>query len=362
MEERYIRFCDSSPFLTVGDLEENTRAFFMGNDVQTRMDEMRVAIHYVRNNWNEKQKLIDDAFPYLSSIGLDMQTVYNKDWCDINPKEKNDTSLIELYTEERGYSSIFKFMNNIFRKENLEAHAYNSAALLVELLNIELYNYIKRSSSVANFEGTIYRGMLIPKDVVNEFKQISKIDLLERRMGIPLGFMSASTAADVAYAFINHRKKEKIQTEDTVPLLLKVHVTNLADELLTKYHFYYPNSIVTSLCSVPISNISAHKEEHEVLLRGAFFQLLRFYKDKSHYVVEALMSNANRDHLTTNLLNATNAGKLFGSIIALDKMRNCVAFATTSYEENQYKLAIERSEEKLAEEIRICDKEKEISK
>ena len=63
-------------------------------------------------------------------------------------------------------------------------------------------------------------------------------------------------------------------------VLFKIHVTSLDKTFLDLYKSYYPDSVVSSICTVDIENISKYSEEQKVLLRGAFFQVLRFYESK----------------------------------------------------------------------------------
>ena len=59
-------------------------------------------------------------------------------------------------------------------------------------------------------------------------------------------------------------------------VLFKIHVTSLDKTFLDLYKSYYPDSVVssicTSICAVDIENSSKYSEEQKVLLRGAFFR------------------------------------------------------------------------------------------
>lgn len=95
------------------------------------------------------------------------------------------------------------------------------------------------------------------------------------------------------------------------------------------------------------------------MLRGAFFQLLRIQKKNGYYEVEALMSNANRDHLTTNKFKNTNAGRFFGALVGLDKLRKSKDFAVGSAEEQMYREDIEKAEKQVHDEKLECSKQQE---
>ena len=77
---------------------------------------------------------------------------------------------------------------------------------------------------------------------------------------------------------------------------------------LAAYRRAFPNSIVTSMCAVPINDLSYYRDvENEVLLRGPFFQIVRIYEDSLQgeqlHVIEAVMLNSNRDHVTATAKN-----------------------------------------------------------
>jgi hypothetical protein len=84
---------------------------------------------------------------------------------------------------------------------------------------------------------------------------------------------------------------------------------------------------------VPIETLSEYPDEREVLLRGPFFQLVRLREDehlrvrgKCVHVVEALMLNANRDHVSSVGLgepDGTRARELFRTLVAIDRATLC---------------------------------------
>ena len=88
------------------------------------------------------------------------------------------------------------------------------------------------------------------------------------------------------------------------PVLFKIHVTSLDKTFLDLYKSYYPDSVVssicTSICAVDIENISKYSEEQKILLRGAFFQVLRFYESEERII---------RQNVTVNNKNITLNGK-----------------------------------------------------
>ena len=348
------RFYDSKAFLE----NDNLLSFFSGHHVNYRMDELRKSIHYVRNNWDDREKLIGEIFRVFPNLGIDEEVLKKKDWLDVASDiafNEKDFSIIHKYTEQRGYDIIFNSMNRLLRSLDAPSEKFHAAALLVEFLNIDLYNYIKTHPERSQFDGIIYRGLPVTQQAIDGLNELFFKPARERGFGIPLGFLSASKKEETAIEFA----KDNVKKYE--PLVLKIHVLTLSQDLLGIYKSFYPDSIVTSLCSVPIYDLSAFPCENEVLLRGAFFQVLRTYRESKINVVEACMLNANRDHVKTNELNGTCAQKLFGKLVQLDKMRKCSDLvrswnpeAAFLYDEEAKKAAYE-----LEEAIQACRAERE---
>lgn len=353
----FLRFFDKSPVFQAGEIGRNTKAFFVGENVDTRMNQMRSPIEYVREHWHEKDALLDMYDKEIPVKILDREYFEKKEWIDVPNADKSNTntfSLLNQYDEDDGYKRIFQAMNGILRNPNLTQNAYNAAALLVEFFNIELYNYIKFNKKASNFQGVIYRGLLVSNRVLEEFKKLSDIPFGQRKLGIPLSLMSATTSENVAVRFVEHRRENHIQTQGATPVIFKIHVFSMNWNLLTDYQTLYPKSIVTSLCAVPLYDFSLYTDTFEVMLRGAFFQLLHIKEKRGYYEIEAIMSNANRDHLTTNDLRGSNAGKFFGALVGLDKLKHCSEFSSGAKEDNFYREEIEKAEEKIHDEKLVC--------
>ena len=205
-----------------------------------------------------------------------------------------------MYTAEITYQQIFSFLNRVFRSELSEGHErlLTSIVFLVELINIDLYNYTSHSG-IEGFQGVVYRGMGISEEDFRAFSRICQQNISERYISIPLGMISASQNLEPATQFIINGLQDD---SSKIPLLWKIHVISLEDGLLEVYHEMFPTSVVSTICAVPISKLSFYPHEEEVLLRGPFFQVLNFYKNgtidgrRSLYVIEVVMLNSNRDH------------------------------------------------------------------
>lgn len=343
--------------------------FFVGEDVRARMNLIRNSILEVRKNWNDKnfrKKSIELFKNHIGVKSLLYVDFFNDEWYELqkNSPAEQKCNLIKFYTSSDGYETIFKYMNSIFREEH-NKEIYDSAAFLVECMNIELYNLVKTKHEFSNFENTIYRGMMLDENTISNLLDIKELQLQSQKFAVPLSFMSCSKSQDVAKQFL---KKQKHRTyEEKVrgfcPVIFKIHVTSLNKTFLDLYKSYYPDSVVSSICAVDIENISKYRKEQEVLLRGAFFQTLRFYESeekidgKNVYVFELLMHNSNRDHITTSKFEKTNARRLFNTLIEIDRMKKCQDFFESASDKNSYKQIEETKLKELEQIQKLCHEE-----
>ena len=131
-----------------------------------------------------------------------------------------------------------------------------------------------------------YRGMMLDENTISNLLNITNLQIQSQKFAVPLSFMSCSKSQNVAKLFLENQEyrpyEEKVR--GFCPVLFKIHVTSLDKTFLDLYKSYYPDSVVssicTSICAVDIENISKYSEGQKVLLRGAFFQVLRFYESK----------------------------------------------------------------------------------
>jgi len=260
-----------------------------------------------------------------------------KRWNDrVSPTEKtvlkgDDYDAVYLYTAETTYQQIFSFLNRVFRSELSEDsdRLLKSVVFLVELINIDLYNYIHHAG-LKDFEGVVYRGMGINREDFHAFSTICDQPLSERYISIPLGMISASQKLHTPTQFISQRLKED---PTKIPLMWKIHVISLEEKLLQVYHKMFPASVVSSICAVPISRLSCYPQEEEVLLRGPFFQVLNFYKQgmvdgRPLYILEVVMLNSNRDHPSNVELGmkADLAQNVFRNIVSISRGHFCFEY------------------------------------
>jgi len=343
-----------------GKQVENTRPFFEGENVRERMNCIRKSIDYIRSHWDRYDEFVRDLHSLLkgensdfgdgisSALKTRLSRLFSvrKEWNDrptteskvtlcrqkrSTSEDEHEYDVVHLYTAEKTYQQIFSFLNRVFRSELSEdsERVLNSVVFLVELLNIDLYNYT-RSLRLKGFEGVVYRGMGISSDDFQAFSRICQQPISERYISIPLGMISASQNMLPAKQFIEDGLKKD---PSRVPLLWKIHVINLEDRLLQVYQTMFPTSVVSSICAVPISSLSYYPHEEEVLLRGPFFQVLNFYehgtvKEKLLYMLEVVMLNSNRDHPTNQDFGSKTglARSVFGTVVSIGRCQFCLDY------------------------------------
>ena len=286
---RLSRFADAAPLqqgLYVGS-SVGTRPFYAGDGAYDRMDAVRHAINEIRVNWNLYPEFMRELREFIrvpepqghggDDLATRLEALFSstKEWADSpRPQQCQDYSAIELYTSELGYRTMFATINAAFRRDSLTADpfAMRCGVFLVELLSIDLFNYRAANTSADNFEGHVYRGMCVSAAEFQEFARLAGGPLPERYLAIPLAMASASRRIENALAFA---LDESARAPGRFPLIWDISVSSLDPSLLAAYHAKFPASVVTSLCAVPIDENSDHRDEQEVVLRGAHSQIVR---------------------------------------------------------------------------------------
>lgn len=354
-DESDLQYCKGGK---IGDIQK----YFANEDVITRMNEIRNSIVYIRENWHNYDKLKDEFIQIFNiSKRSGLYKILNKskiNWIEYQDKPyKFEAPIIKLYTSSKESDKIaLNEMQKVFhftsRKGN-DSKKVDSATFLVELLNIELYNYIKTIENYTPFTGIVFRGMSVSSGYIEQMSKLAETEIENREFSTPLLFHSASKDIKTAISFariMRNKKKGYIH-----PVIMKIHVVSLSDNFIGEYNKRCPNGIITSLCAVPIDKISEFSREDEVLLRGPFFQLIKFDKLKNvnnfdtMYELEAVMVSANRDHLITTLEhNDDNLRNFFYDMVNHTKYEKCLELTrkyglTKDY--NEYKDKIKRLEE-----------------
>ncbi|GAA1544448.1 hypothetical protein GCM10009730_61990 [Streptomyces albidochromogenes] len=282
--QRLSRFVER-PDLCDSGSADGDRTYFAGADVTTRMAQLRRAIHEIRTNWDRypvymaelRERMERDIARAAEPLpDRDRELVHAlfssaKEWADRRPpdigSQVEEYSAIRLYTSEPGYRRIFSTINKAFRQDGLveDAQALRSAAFLVELLSIDLFNYRHERPHVDNFEGVVHRRMCVTERQLAELARIAAGPVGRRYLSIPLGMASASVDRHHAMAFALEQSRRH---PDRIPLIWKVYVRGLTSDQRELFRRHHPRSTVTSLCAVPIDELSEYAYEQEVLLRG----------------------------------------------------------------------------------------------
>jgi hypothetical protein len=316
------------------------KAFFSGEDVRDRMNMMRRSINEIRGSWERYpvfmqglRELMSDGSAEAPDAG-DREAVvdYHDRLTALLGSRKvwgeptGDYEAIRLYTSNIGYNEIFAHTNATFRSGN--PRGVLSATFMTELLNIDLFNYRQVNSAADNFEGVVYRGMSMSDESLAKLYELIGGNISGRYVSIPLITMSASRDVSVALEFAAH----SADREAPHLIVWEIHVHSLAADLLRLYRAKYPNSVVTSLCAVPIHGLSDIPVESEVLLRGPFFQILNTRLDNSLepgrpvHRITAVMLNSNRDHLTAITSNRGEGyamRELFRTLVGAGRSTRC---------------------------------------
>lgn len=346
---RLYRFSDWTPlkpFCQSGSLS-GRRPFYAGSNVESRMSAVREAINYIRLHWEQYptfmaslRNLMQRSRERVGDEGLTprAETLLSsvKEWSDRQQATSLDEySAIRLYTSAIGYNQMFKTINNAFRQEDYtnQVDALRAGVFLIELLNIDLFNYSHANSHANGFEGTVYRGMCVSAEELEDFLAASRAPIQERYLAIPLAMTSASTDRDKALTFALEEATRRI---NGFPILWEIHVAGLDPKLLKLYQDRFPNSVVTSICAVPIEQLSDYPDENEVLLRGPFFQLLRLRKESLRaaniplHIIEVVMITANRDHISSVFFSEVDghrARELFRALVEMQRANLCASRA-----------------------------------
>ncbi|KAG6853714.1 hypothetical protein C0991_002130 [Blastosporella zonata] len=342
---RFQRFADWGPVQRL-----NSEPFYYGKAVTERTTVVRGAIGYVRKNWENYEMLIEglkvllkkrlgDPLPTGDTEDLHRLLSTPKKW--INGKgepsasDKNDYSAIRLYASSFGHREVFSIVNTILWtsvSDSQHAEELNIAVFLVELLNVDLFNYVSLVPHANNFQGVAFRALPTSNEQLQSFKELAARSIPERYWAVPLALISASRNQETALAFA----KGEVQGQPERQLFLwRIHIVELEAELLQIYREKFPSSVVSTICAVPIQELSQFPEEDEVVLRGPFFQLIRMQEEiiegvGSVQVMDSVMLTVNRDHPSTMELGQTEsdrARELIACLVGIGRAKACKKLA-----------------------------------
>ncbi|KAH7628165.1 hypothetical protein B0T09DRAFT_359458 [Sordaria sp. MPI-SDFR-AT-0083] len=310
---------------------QTLKSGFSGQVERERMSRLRSKIEEVRNAW-----LDNDAYTQLveavrrwckperlpEEVREPLERLLNgyRDYGDVSVSRPSNVSTsssseqydaLEMYCSIPGYDYLFKLVSDTLRTEHAAEEHLLVATTLIEFLTIDLYNL--RLSQLGdprynNFEGLTHRGMPVHQETVRFYEDIMRSpDLTLRGFAIPLALTSTSTDPRVMEDFA-------------------------------------AKNVVTSICAMPVANISTERER-EILLRGAFFQLLSVTTKRNgkngvpSVQVIVVTMNSNRDHSTESSSNIDEKRvqrEIFRRLVDASKYRACAELAAEFSPEDVY--------------------------
>ena len=335
---------------------QTLKSGFSGQVERERMSRLRSKIEEVRHAWLDNDAYVQlveavrkwckpERLPEEVREPLERLLSGYRDYADVSvsrPSTASTTSsseqydALEMYCSIPGYDYLFKLVSDTLRTEHAAEEHLLVATTLIEFLTIDLYNL--RLSQLgdprySNFEGLTHRGMPVHQETVRFYEDIMRNpDLTLRGFAVPLALTSTSTDPRVMEDFAT---KKSPGNGRLVHMHLQVHTRGIDESLLGAYRKRYPDSVVTSICAMPVANISS-EAEREILLRGAFFQLLSVTTKKSGRdgapVVQVIVvtMNSNRDHSTESSSNVDEKRvqrEIFRRLVDASKYRACAELA-----------------------------------
>jgi hypothetical protein len=204
-----------------------------------------------------------------------------------------------LYCSGIGYRYIYSLISRALRLDNATPELPIAAVTLVEFLTIDLYN-LRLSNlgepTYSNYQGITYRGLRVTCKALENYRNVAlHPDLTKRNFAIPLGLKSSTTDAKIMQEF----SKLTDEHPDMHTMHWTIHIHGIDPDLLSSYSRKYPDSIVTSICAMPVARLSPFSEK-EILLRGTFFHAISMESEivdgKEIHRMVLVMINANRDH------------------------------------------------------------------
>jgi hypothetical protein len=342
-------------------LEIAGRSFVSGHRAQSRMDHVRKYIEDVRRNWvnivkagtlpSDVNRFLEHAvYKEWGAEAVDkVQSVLAKsfsmspDWADRKRTKRRlthaDFHLIKFYTEDDGYKFLFQVVNHAFRDIENDNHPNLWAStFIIELLNMELYEYTARFPDESeDHEGRLYRGYRLPRARLSEFESAADASIArEREISIPLGLHSSSTNIDVARKFISEAEYSNLNQDQQIGIILDIRVASLTSDLEKKFKDRFPENVISKICATNVQRLSAFDKESEVLLRGPFFDCIDFVETDPvnnipTWLCKVVMVDANRDHISTYELGTKDgeARTLFRSIVGVQKYEAAIANSWT---------------------------------
>lgn len=311
----------------------------VGDAVRERMDIVRTEIDHIRANWNDYPLFMRALREFLDAESsatkpsstaqakpdelLQRLLAEDREWIDSGRRDSFDLSAVQLYTSESGYQSVFGRLNDHLRQPPSPTwrSRLRTLVFLVELLNIDLFNLVIVDETTRDFNGTVHRGFSVDPSTASKLLAINDQPAGERYWSIPLALMSTSRDNRIATMFA--AEALSASESDRVPVSLSVNVGGISTYWLDHYATSFPESVVTSLCAVPLRSVSAFPDEDEVLLRGPFFEVLSVAQAGGGLTMKAVMSNANRDHPSSSRFSTKDGSRARQAMALMSREARC---------------------------------------
>lgn len=208
-DERHDRFVetDDHPEFLQSREYKNLKPYYNGSVLDDRNAEMRKSIYYIRQHWDEYDSFIESLkrlFLQEETVTFndktteeDMEKLFAKQRNWMTEESVKDVDLsyeaIRLYTSNEGYKRIYTLCNHVFRDEHclVSVEEIRTVVFLIELINIDLYNYCLKHPEKRNFQGTAYRGMVLDGTDFEQFKRLRDAPINKRNIAVPLGILPA---------------------------------------------------------------------------------------------------------------------------------------------------------------------------
>lgn len=258
-EDRFIGHANSIEWLTVNERAAEYAAFYQASLKKAYGDGLNreLLLLYLLQIYQKKP------------IGMH-QVIF---LVDLFFKNKDDNLIVTAYTVESDFyrtlnadlAKMIKHQNRFRTEVELECEAPGALAAFISYSPTLLK---------LSFEGETFRGMLITKSDLNQYKAGSII--------MVKSFLSTSKDRSVSEWFANQKQPQKGASSESIRFPAICH-----------YKIRYPNS------SLAIENISIHKKEQEVLILPLTVFKVNSVTDKnSHFEIDLVQQRPLRvaDH------------------------------------------------------------------
>lgn len=201
-DSRFVETDEHPEFMQSREIK-NLKPYYNGSVLDDRNAEMRKSIYYIRQHWDEydtfveslkKMFMKDEAVEFKDkTTEADVEILFSRQRNWMTEESVKDVNLtyeaIRLYTSDEGYKRIYTLCNHVFRDEYclVSLEEIRTVVFLIELINIDLYNYCLKNEEKRDFKGTVYRGMVLDEKDFAQFKRLRESPINKRNIAVPLG-------------------------------------------------------------------------------------------------------------------------------------------------------------------------------